>query len=133
MEQIKKYFQKDKFAKFNGIEILEIKKGWAKVKMDITENHLNGVGIVHGGAIFTLADMAFAAAANSHENISVGINATISYMNAGRGKILLAEAQEVSRNPKLSSYTVRITDEKDDLVAIFQGMAYIKREKIDFL
>ncbi|MDP3623948.1 MAG: hotdog fold thioesterase, partial [Methanobacteriaceae archaeon] len=79
MEQIKKYFQKDKFAKFNGIKILEIKKGWAKVKMDITENHFNGVGIVHGGAIFSLADMAFAAAANSHGNVSVGINASISY------------------------------------------------------
>ncbi len=133
MEKIKKYFQKDKFAKFNGIEILEIKKGWAKVKMDITENHLNGVGIVHGGAIFSLADMAFAAAANSHGNVSVGINASISYMNAGCGKMLLAEAQEVSRNPKLSSFTVRITDEKDDLVAIFQGMAYLKRDKIDSL
>lgn len=133
MEKIKEYFQKDRFAEFNGIKILEIKKGWAKVKMDITENHLNGVGIVHGGAIFTLADMAFAAAANSHGNISVGINASISYMNAGRGKILLAEAQEVSRNPKLSAYTVRITDEEDDLVAIFQGMAYIKRDKIDSL
>ncbi len=133
MDKIEKYFQKDKFAEFNGIKILEIKKGWAKVKMEITQNHLNGVGIVHGGAIFTLADMAFAAAANSHGNISVGINATISYMNAGRGKILLAEAQEVSRNPKLSSYTVRITDEEDVLVAIFQGMAYIKRDKIDSL
>lgn len=130
-DEIKKYFENDKFAKFNGIKILEIKKGWAKVKMDITENHLNGVGIVHGGAIFTLADLAFAAAANSHGNISVGINASISYMKAGNGKILIAEAQEVSRNPKLSSYTVKITDEKEDLVAIFQGMAYIKRDMIE--
>lgn len=131
MEKIKKYFENDKFAEYNGIKILEIQKGNARVKMDITENHLNGVGIVHGGAIFTLADLAFAAAANSHGNISVGINASISYMEAGTGKFLVAEAQEVSRNPKLSSYTVRITNENDNLVAIFQGMAYIKKDRID--
>ena len=130
MEKIKKYFENDRFAEFIGIEILEIKKGWSKVKMNITDHHLNGVGIVHGGAIFTLADLAFAAAANSHGNISVGINASISYMKAGTGKSLVAEAQEVSRNPRLSSYTVRVTDEEDDLVAIFQGMAYVKKDKI---
>lgn len=130
MEKIKKYFENDRFADLAGIEILEIKKGWSRVKMNITEKHLNGVGIVHGGAIFTLADLAFAAAANSHGNVSVGINASISYMKAGKGKILMAEAQEVSRNPRLSSYMVRVTDEKDDLIAIFQGMAYVKKDKI---
>lgn len=130
MEKIKKYFENDRFADLAGIEILEIKKGWSRVKMNITEKHLNGVGIVHGGAIFTLADLAFAAAANSHGNVSVGINASISYMKAGKGKILMAEAQEVSRNPRLSSYTVRVTDEEDDLIAIFQGMAYVKKDKI---
>lgn len=130
MDKIKKYFKNDRFAEFTGIEILEIKEGWSRVKMNITENHLNGVGIVHGGAIFTLADLAFAAAANSHGNISVGINASISYMKAGKGKLLIAEAQEVSRNPRISSYVVRVTDEENDLVAIFQGMAYIKKDKI---
>lgn len=130
MDKIKKYFKNDRFAEFTGIEILEIKEGWSRVKMNITENHLNGVGIVHGGAIFTLADLAFAAAANSHGNISVGINASISYMKAGKGKLLIAEAQEVSRNPRLSSYVVRVTDQENDLVAIFQGMAYIKKDKI---
>lgn len=130
MEKIKKYFENDRFAALAGIEILEIKKGWSRVKMNITEKHLNGVGIVHGGAIFTLADLAFAAAANSHGNVSVGINASISYMKAGKGKILMAEAQEVSRNPRLSSYTVRVTDEEEDLIAIFQGMAYVKKDKI---
>ncbi|HSO25040.1 MAG TPA: hotdog fold thioesterase [Methanobacteriaceae archaeon] len=132
MEKIKKYFKNDRFAEWTCIEILEIREGWSQVKMNITEDHLNGVGIVHGGAIFTLADMAFAAAANSHGNVSVAINASISYMKAGKGEWLLAEAQEVSRNPRLSSYTVRVTDDEDDLVAIFQGMAYIKKDKIEF-
>ncbi len=132
MEKIKKYFKNDRFAEWAGIEILEIREGWSQVKMNITEDHLNGVGIVHGGAIFTLADMAFAAAANSHGNVSVAINASISYMKAGKGEWLLAEAQEVSRNPRLSSYTVRVTDDEDDLVAIFQGMAYVKKDKIEF-
>lgn len=132
MDKIKKYFKNDRFAELAGIEILEIRKGWSQVKMNITEDHLNGVGIVHGGAIFTLADVAFAAAANSHGYISVAINASISYMKAGKGEWLMAEAQEVSKNPRLSSYTVRVTDEENDLVAIFQGMAYIKKDKIEF-
>jgi len=74
----------------------------------------------------------FAELANSHGYISVAINASISYMKAGKGEWLMAEAQEVSKNPRLSSYTVRVTDEENDLVAIFQGMAYIKKDKIEF-
>ena len=62
MEDIKRFIKKDKFCMFIGIELTEVSEGHAKAKMDIKEHHLNGVGIVQGGAIFTLADLAFAAA-----------------------------------------------------------------------
>jgi acyl-CoA thioesterase len=131
MEKIKKVLHNDKFAEYNGIELLDIGEGKALVKMEISEYHLNGVGITHGGALFTLADYAFAAASNSYGTVAVAINANISYMKATSQGILMAEAQEVSKNPKLATYTVRITDETGDLVAIFQGMAYRKRDKIE--
>ena len=130
MEKIKKFFKKDKFAEYVGIEILEVEKGRAKTKIEISEKHLNGLGTVHGGLIFTLADFAFAIAANSYGNVTVAINVNISYMKAAKGGILFAEAREVSRNPKISSYTVDISDDQGELIAVFQGMAYTKREKI---
>ncbi|MCK9150400.1 PaaI family thioesterase [Methanobacterium alcaliphilum] len=132
MEHIKQFFKKDKFAEYNNIQLIEVQRGYAKAKMPITENHLNGIGTVHGGAIFTLADLTFAAAANSHEYVSVAIHADISFMTAAINGTLFAEAKEISRNPKLGTYTIEITDNKGKLIAIFQGMAYVKREKIDF-
>jgi len=130
MENIKELFKKDKFAKHNAIELLEVTKGSAKAKMEINENHLNGIGTVHGGAIFTLADFAFGVAANSHGNVTVAINVNISFMKAAHQGTLIAEAREISLNPKISTYTIDILDSDGDLIAIFQGMAYRKRDKI---
>ena len=129
METIKQFFQKnDKFADYVGIELLEVSAGSAKAKMEIKKHHLNGVNTVHGAAIFTLADLVFAVASNSHGTIAMGINVNISYLKAIKEGILYAEAKEVSKNPKLASYQVEITDTVGDLVAIFQGMVYRKKE-----
>ena len=87
------------------------------------------MNIVHGGAIFTLADLVFAAASNSHGNVAVAINVTISYLKAAAGGTLTAEAREVSRNRKLATYSIRIRDDSGDLVASFQGMVYRKKDK----
>ncbi len=129
-EQIRKFFKKDRFAESLGIELLEVSEGGAKTKMNINDEHLNGIGTVHGGALFTLADFTFAVAANSHGRVTVAINANISYMKAVSRGTLTAEAREISLNPKLATYTIDITDENGELIAIFQGLAYRKREKI---
>ncbi len=131
MELIKEFFKKDKFAEYTGIELLEAEDGHAKTRMKINENHLNWIGTVHGGAIFTLADFTFAVAANSYGNVTVAINANISFMKAANSGYLFAEAKEISKNPKISTYTINITDSEGELLAIFQGMAYTKREKIE--
>ena len=130
MKKIKEFFKKDKFAEYAGIELLEVKEGWAKSKMEITENHLNGIGTVHGGAIFTLADFTFAVAANSYKTVTVAINANISFMKSASSGTLFAEAEEISTNPKIGTYTITITDDNGELIAIFQGMAYRKKDKI---
>ncbi len=128
--EIKDFFKRDKFARYNGIELLEVAKGSAKAQMKINENHLNGIGTVHGGAIFTLADFAFAVAANSHGNVTVAINVNISFMKAAYSGTLIAEAREISLNPRISTYTIDIYDSDGELIAIFQGMAYRKRGRI---
>lgn len=113
-----------------GIELLDVQSGYAKTKLEIQDCHLNGVGVVHGGTIFTLADIAFAAASNSHGTIALAIHVDISYLKGVREGTLYAEAKEVSCAPKLSSYDIKVTNEKDELIAIFQGMAYRKKEPI---
>lgn len=130
MEPIKKFFTQDKFAEHVGIELLDVSEGYARAALDIKPHHLNAVGIVHGAAIFSLADLVFAVASNSHGNVAVAVNATISFLKATNGGRLFAEATEVSRNAKLASYTIRITDDQEDLIALFQGMVYRKKDKI---
>ena len=95
--------------------------------MAVKPFHINGVGLVHGGALFTLADFAFAAAANSHEEVAVGINASISYLKAVKSGTLYAEAEEISNSRKISVYSIKITDEHDELVAMFQGISHYKK------
>lgn len=127
-----RYFKKDKFAQFIGIELLDVREGWAKAILEIKDHHLNGLKSVHGGVIYSLADLAFAAAANSKGRVAVAINNTISYVKAPQGTIIYAEAREVSQNHKLATYAVNVTDAQGEIIAVFQGMVYRKSHKIDY-
>ncbi|HII95237.1 MAG TPA: PaaI family thioesterase [Candidatus Methanofastidiosum sp.] len=126
MDFIKEFSDKDRFAKQIGIELVEASEGRAKAKMQIKDIHLNAVSTVHGGAIFSLADFAFAIAANTHGNISVALNVNISFLKAVSEGTLFAEAEEVSINPKIATYNIRVLNEHNELIATFQGMAYRK-------
>lgn len=131
MEQLMKFFAaEDKFARHNGIRLLEAGPGWAKVCMEIAPYHMNGANTVHGGAIFTLADFAFAVASNSHGNLAMGINTSVSFVKSATTGKLFAEATEQAINPKLATYLVRVTDDNSDVIAIFQGTVYRKKESI---
>lgn len=125
------YFEDDRFAAFVGIKLVEVKPGYAKAKMEITDKHLNAANIVQGGVIFTLADFAFEAASNSYGKVSLGINANISYFQPPKGKILIAEAKEISASKKIASYNVDIWGEDNELIARFTGMVYRKKDILD--
>jgi acyl-CoA thioesterase len=131
-QSLERFFQNDKFAERANIELLSLSPGQARAKMTLHPHHLNGYGTVQGGAIFTLADFAFAAASNSHGTVAVAVNVSITFMKAAKTGALWAEAREMSRNFKLGSYTVEVKDDQGDLVALFQGLAYRKSEKIPF-
>jgi acyl-CoA thioesterase len=130
MRAIKEFFENDRFAKHCGIELLEIGEGSSKARMNVRDRHLNGANVVHGGAIFTLADLAFAAASNSHGTVAVAINASIWYVKAGLSGMLVATAREVSLNPKLATYSIEVTDEAGEIIAVFEGMVYRKKQTI---
>ncbi len=130
MDELGEFFKRDLFATKNGIEIVKIGLGRAEARMQVTSEHLNAVGTVHGGALFSLADFAFAMAANSGGQVTVAINVSISYFKAINSGVLTASAREVSGGGRIAGYTVEIRDEAEDLVALFQGMAYRKREML---
>lgn len=131
MDVWKTYFKKDTFAQECGIELVEAGPGHAKVRMAIQPRHLNAMGIVHGGAVFTLADFAFAVASNAYGTIAVAINTTLSIIKASSSGTLYAEAIEESKNPKLGMYTVKVTNDDGEMVALFQGMAYRKKTPLE--
>jgi acyl-CoA thioesterase len=130
MASVIRYFKNDRFAERANIELVSVSPGCARAKMPLHPHHLNGYSTVQGGAIFTLADFAFAAASNSHGNVALAINVSITFMKAARTGTLWAEAREISKNFKLGSYTVEVKDDQQELVALFQGMVYRKSEKI---
>ncbi len=130
MNDINKYLKSDLFARQLGIELLTVSPGKAKAKIKITQNHLNSAGTVHGGAIFALADFAFESASNSYGTLALGINVNISYFKAVSSGILYAEAKEISFNPKLATYLINITNERGDIIALFQGTVYRKKDKL---
>jgi acyl-CoA thioesterase len=130
MENIKKYFKDDQFAARSGVELLTVSHGRATAKMALHPHHLNSYKTVQGGAIFTLADLTFAAAANSHGTVAVAINVNITFMKAAKTGTLWAEAREISKNFKIGTYAVEVKDDLGDLVAQFQGLAYRKQDKL---
>jgi acyl-CoA thioesterase len=126
-EKLDHIVAKDHLAKLLGIEIESLEEGRACVKMEARVEHCNGLDIVHGGTIFTLADFAFAAACNSHGVPAVGINANISYIKAAKPGMLYADAREVN-DAKIGLCEVRVTDGDKNLIAMFQGLSY-RRQK----
>ncbi len=120
------FFEKDSFARYCGVELIEAGDGCARAKLKICPHHLNAVGIVHGAAIFTLADAAFAAASNSHDHVAVAININISYLKAAEGGVLSARAEEINRDGRIGSYSIAVTNEQEQVVAVFEGLAYRK-------
>ncbi len=123
--------KRDRFAASNGMLVTEVREGYAKSTMKIEERHLNGVNIVQGGALFTLADLAFAAAVNFRGQVAVALSVTISFFKpAFVGDILTAEAVEVSLTRKTGHYTVSILNSNNILIAQFQGTAFRKEEAI---
>jgi len=125
----RKVFARDRYAELSGIEIVEVSKGYCKARMQICDKHLNSVDVVHGGALFTLADLAFAVASNSHGQVALAINAHITYLQSASEGVLYAVATEVDKPKRLGVYEVVIADEKDRIIATFNGMVYRKNEQ----
>lgn len=124
-ENVRQFFaDNDQLARRLGIELLEAAPGRAVARLPVTDHHLNGVGTVHGGALFSLADVAFAAAVNAHGRIAVALNVNMSFIKATRSGVLTATCSEMSLGRTVGTYQVEITNDDGDPVAYFHGTAF---------
>jgi acyl-CoA thioesterase len=126
----RKHFARDRFAALAGVEIVEAGKGYCRARLVIDDRHLNAANVVQGGAIFTLADLAFAVASNSHGQIALAINASISFLRARSAGVLHATATEITAPKRIGAYDVLIHDDHDELIARFSGMVYRKNQPL---
>ena len=126
MEKWNEFFKADRFATQAGVELLEVKPGYAKARMLVTREHLNAGGVCQGGALFTLADLAFAAVATSHKLLTLSISANITFLRSVKQGYVYAEAQEVFNHHRIPFIEVRLTDESGEPVAIMTSSGYRK-------
>ncbi|MDO7785924.1 PaaI family thioesterase [Desulforamulus aquiferis] len=131
-EQVIKFFEQDRFAAYIGLKLIKAEPGIAEVELEINEHHYNAVNMIQGGVIFTLADFAFAAASNAGGQVTVGINANVTYLKATKGKVLFAEAKEISASKKITNYVVHVFDEMKELIASLSFTGYKKGSNIEF-
>ena len=124
----------DKFSQWLGIEILEIREGYSKIQMLVRDEMSNGLGIVHGGIAFSLADSAFAFACNNRNNLSVALDTSINFTKAvNPGDTITAETKEGHNGRSTGLYFITITNQKNELVAHFKGTCYrMGKELISF-
>lgn len=123
---IKDFFKNDRFATENGIELIEVSKGYAKARVLLTSSHLNAGGACQGGVYFTLADLALAACMNSHGTLTVTTSANITFIRPASKGYIWAEAHEVADHKRMPYGEVRITDEEGHLLAVFTASGYRK-------
>lgn len=127
---LREYFKGDNLAAALGMKIEEAGAGTAVVTMPITDVHMNGMGAVHGGAIFSLADFCFAVASNSHGRAAMAINCSISFFKGVKSGVLTATAREQHLGNRVAGYLMEITDEKGALVASMQAQVFRTQEPI---
>lgn len=117
--------QHDAFSQWLGIEVLEVREGYSKIRMTLRDDMLNGFGIIHGGIAFSLADSAFAFACNNRNNLSVALDTSINFTKSTLpGQVLTAEATEEHNGRSTGLYQVRITRNDDEVVALFKGVCF---------
>jgi acyl-CoA thioesterase len=121
----------DLFSQWLGVEVLEIKEGYSKIKMTVRSEMINGFNIVHGGIAFSLADSAFAFACNNRNVLSVALDTSINFLKPVHvGDVLTAEAKEIHNGRSTGLYQISISNQKDHAVALFKGTCFRTDKKL---
>ncbi|MDH6150045.1 MULTISPECIES: hydroxyphenylacetyl-CoA thioesterase PaaI [Paraburkholderia] len=115
-------YENDACSRALGIDILEVRPGYARLRMAVRDDFLNGHQICHGGLIFTLADSTFAFACNTYNINTVAAGCSIEYLRpVYGGDVLSAEAVEQTSSGRTGIYDIRVTNRAGETVAMFRG------------
>ncbi len=115
----------DQFSQWLGIEVLEVREGYSRIKMTIRGEMVNGFGIIHGGITFSLADSVFAFACNNRNNLSVALDTSICFLKPVHiGDELTAEAIETHNGKSTGVYHIEIINQNGHKVAAFKGTCF---------
>lgn len=124
LEEVRKIFEGDRFATENGAVIEEIGEHSAVCSLVLTPSHRNAMGAVMGGVYFTLADFAFAVAANWEKMGCVSLHSDISFLGAAKGERLIAKAVCIKNGKRTACYRIDVTDELGNLAATVTTTGY---------
>jgi len=132
LQKIREFIEKnDRLIKLFDMKIERVKRGYSKVSMIVKENHLNAALVCHGGTIFSLADVAFALASNSHGTIALAIDVSISYLKAVRaGEKITAICREKHLGRNIGVYEIEIINDQNELVSLLKATAFRKNEPL---
>ena len=123
--------REDRCSAWLGMKLEEVRPGYARVSMTVTDNMVNGHDLCHGGMIFTLADTAFAFACNSHNQRAVAAGCAIAFpAPAHLGDALTAEGVEVAHVGRSGVYDMKVHNQNGLLVAVFRGKAATIKGKL---
>ena len=121
----------DAFSQWMGIKLIEIREKYCLIEMPVKREMINGLKTVHGGITFSFADSALAFSSNNTNEASVALNCTINFTKAVKmGDILRAESVLISNTRKTGIYDIKITNQKQELVAAFRGTVYKVDKKV---
>jgi acyl-CoA thioesterase len=124
-DETRERIESDAYCETLGIDVVELEAGAARTELTITDDLLNFHGTPHGGAIYSVADAAFAAASNSHGQTAVALETNISYLEAvDTGETVTATAEETHAAGRTAEYEIEVTGEDGNRIATFRGRVY---------
>lgn len=128
--EITKRFKADQYAVgLTGIEIVDVKDNYVKTQLVVEAKHMNALGIMQGGALFTLADFTFAVAINAEQRgTAVAIECQMSFLKPVTAGILYAESSIISRSRSLVACDITITNAEEEIIAKFHGRGFVRQE-----
>ncbi|MDQ6608452.1 MAG: hydroxyphenylacetyl-CoA thioesterase PaaI [Bacteroidota bacterium] len=128
---VSKMMADDKFSQWLGVKILAVQEGYSKIRMTVRDEMVNGLGVIHGGIAFSLADSAFAFACNNRNNLSMALDTSITFIKPTKsGDVLTAEAKELHNGRSTGLYLITIINQNGEQVALFRGTCFRTGKKL---
>ena len=123
--------ERDQIMRLMDMQVLELRPGYAKISMPLSDKVKNGMGFAHGGPIFSLADIAFGAAANEGcEHFVVTLSTSIEYLRPGALGPLMAEARVIRSGKHIQNYEVQVFDGAGELIARTMTSGYTTTSRL---